>query len=101
MARVLGALFGRKAASLGSVGRATTAMRGAGRAAREKEDVERARHGLEEAHKALAALEDEFQTELEQVRDAVAAEPPEPETIAIRPRKSDITVRRVALVWTP
>jgi hypothetical protein len=98
-ATLLGALFGRKAASLGSVGRATTAMRGAGRAAREKEDVERARRGLEKTRQELAALEEEFQKELGQIRDAVAAEPPAPETIAIRPRKSDIAVRRVALVW--
>ena len=35
------------------------------------------------------------------IRDAIAPEPPAPETIAIRPRKADITVRRVALVWTP
>ena len=33
---LLGALFGRKVASAGTVGRATTAARGAGRAARER-----------------------------------------------------------------
>ena len=36
---LLGALFGRKALSTGTVGRATTSMRGIGRAAREKEDI--------------------------------------------------------------
>ena len=38
-ATVLGALFGRKLASAGTIGRATTAARGAGRAMREHEDV--------------------------------------------------------------
>src|SRR6185503_16747865 len=42
-ATVLGALFGRKLTSAGTLGRATTAVRGAGRAAREHEDVVSAR----------------------------------------------------------
>ena len=58
-ATVLGALFGRKVASAGTVGRATTAMRGAGRTAREKGDIARAKREVEAQQQRLAELEDD------------------------------------------
>ncbi len=100
-ATVLGALFGRKLGSVGNVGRATTAARGAGRAAREREDVERARGDLESLRADLAALEKEFEDALEDVRAGAVAEEPEYSAHPIRPRKSDLAVEGLTLVWTP
>jgi hypothetical protein len=97
-ATLLGALFGRK---LGSVGRATTAARGASRAARERGDVARAREDVEVLEQQLRELEAEFEGRLEAVRDRQAEEDPSFEELPIRPRKSDLSVERVALVWTP
>ncbi len=99
-ASVLGALFGRKLGSVGNVGRATTAARGAQRTLREREDVARAREELETLRNELAALETELAAELERLRASFEREP-EPEEVAIRPRKSDLAVDRVALVWVP
>jgi hypothetical protein len=100
-ATVLGALFGRKVASTGTVGRATTAMRGMGRAAREKGDIARARKNLELQREKMAALEQEFEEEIATVRDLADPSLLTLDKIAIRPRKSDISLERIALVWTP
>ena len=59
-ATILGALFGRKMASAGTVGRATTSMRGVGRIAKEKEDIARAQKEVGVIQQKLADLEDEF-----------------------------------------
>jgi hypothetical protein len=100
-ATMLGALFGRKVASVGTVGRATTAVRGVGRAAREKGDVARATQELEIQQQKLQELEREFEEELAAIRDAADPTALDVEKIDVRPRKSDITVGQVRLVWTP
>ncbi len=100
-ATVLGALFGRKLGSLGNVGRATTTMRGAGRAAREREDIGRAKGRVKELHTKLVDLESEFEDETTRLQDELDPASIEIEERPIRPRKSDITIGRVALVWLP
>jgi hypothetical protein len=97
-ATVLGALFGRKV-GVGTVGRAATAARSASRTAREQGDVGRAEAQLAEAQAAFEALEERFQEELAEVRDAAAE--PELEELTLRPRRTDTRVREVALVWRP
>jgi hypothetical protein len=69
---VLGALFGRKAISAGNVGRAASAVRTASRMGKEKDDIARAEESLEVLRIAQVV-----------------------------PRKSDIAVGEVALVWAP
>jgi DNA helicase HerA-like ATPase len=100
-ATVLGALFGRKLASVGTVGRATTAARGASRAARERGDVARAQENVEALQLQLQELEAEFAERLEAVREKLDDSGLCCEELPIRPRKSDLTVERVVLVWTP
>jgi hypothetical protein len=100
-ATVLGALFGRKLGSVGTVGRATTTMRGVGRAAREREDIARAKQRVDELRTKLVELEAEFEDETAQLRDEVDPDLIEIEELPIRPRKADITVGRVALLWLP
>jgi hypothetical protein len=100
-ATVLGAMFGRKVASVGTVGRAGTAMRGMGRASREKGDVARAAEALETERQRLETLEAEFRREIESVRDAADPAALEIERTEIGPRKSDIAVERLTLTWIP
>ncbi len=100
-ATLLGALFGRKVASASTVGRATTAARGLSRAAREKEDIASADDALRAAKEELIALELAFQKDAEELGSL-----PEPEAlglleVAVKPRKADTLVERVALVWVP
>jgi hypothetical protein len=100
-ATILGGLFGRKVASARSIGRATTAARGMGRAAREHEDIGRAAQSLERIDAELEELEAGLAREIEALRAAHDAGPPALETIEIRPRKSDIQIDGLALVWMP
>jgi hypothetical protein len=100
-ATVLGALFGRKLTSVGNVGRATTAMRGVGRAAREREDIGRALDNVEDLRGQLAALEAELQEEIAGIRQSADPSALAVENLTLRPKKTDISVGRVALAWTP
>ena len=100
-ATVLGALFGRKVASVGTVGRASTAMRGAGRAARERQDVQRATEQIAEAERQLVDLSAEFEAETEKLRDSLDPSQFEISEKTVRPRKTDISIDNVALAWTP
>jgi hypothetical protein len=100
-ATLLGALLGRKVGSVGNVGRATTAARGMGRAARERGDIARAQESHEALQQALGALEAEFEEALGQLREGTALAETECEELLIRPRKTDLSIERVALAWTP
>lgn len=98
---VLGALFGRRVMSAGSIGRATTAMRGAGRIGREKEDVKRALVNLEVLQGRLRDLQVEFDSRVESLHEKVSPDRITIETYHVRPRKSDMTIQTTGLVWTP
>jgi hypothetical protein len=98
---ILGALFGRKAASIGTASRAGSAAKGIGRAGKEKEDVERAEADAKAREADLAALEAEFQESLAELKETIAPENFEVEMTPLRPRKGDLMVEAVVLAWTP
>ncbi len=100
-ATLLGAFLGRKAVSVSSLGRATTAARGVGRMLKERQDVGRAEETVEAVQQQLSDLEAEFRSEmaaLETKTDPLA----EPlETVSLKPKKTNISVRLIALAWAP
>ena len=98
---LLGALFGRKVASVGNVRRAASAARGASRAAREKGDVARAQARLQELQSQLRDLEDEFEDERARKIESFDVEALDLTCKQLAPRKSDIDVGPVQLVWLP
>jgi hypothetical protein len=100
-ATLLSAVLGRKAVSAGTVGRATTAARDVGRSMKEAQDVDRARETLQAVEQQQAAVEEQLRQEIQafEGRTDPATEPLQ--TLAIKPKKSDIHVRFVALVWAP
>jgi hypothetical protein len=99
-ATLVGALMGRKAVSVTTLGRATTAARGVGRAAKEAEDVARAKERLKEVEDELQALDAELQREIAAI-EAPAAADPVIETVDIKPKAGGVDVRLVALAWAP
>ncbi|MBZ5637734.1 MAG: ATP-binding protein [Acidobacteriia bacterium] len=98
-ATVLGALFGRKVLSAGTLGRATTAARGAGRVASERQDVARASESVEALRQRLLDLQSEFDGEVAAL--AAGGDRAAVEKVAVRPRKSDLIVEQVLLLWLP
>ena len=98
---VLGALFGRKMGSRTNVSRATSSMRSASRIARERGDVADAQENIEALQEKLVELEEEFTAESDELAEKFSPDALELKEVPLRPRKSDLTVDKVALVWTP
>ena len=98
---VLGALFGRKTASVGNVSRAGSAMRSAGRTAQHKGDIDRAKETLLTAQEKLEDMEREFEQEVETLMETMVVDELEIEEIVVNARKGDLSVERLALVWAP
>ena len=97
-ATVLGALFGRKAISVGSIGRATTAARGVSRTLKEREDVGGAEQSVEAVRQKIVDLEGELQSEIQAIANAGDDVI---QSASVKPRKSDIAVDGVFLAWVP
>ena len=91
---VLGALFGRKRSL-------TTASRSVGRTMKEGQDVERAEEELEAQRTRQADLEAELQQEIEDLEARFDPQSEELDTLELKPRRSDIDVRLIALAWAP
>ena len=100
-ATILGAFLGRKAISAGNIGKATTAIRGAGRAMKESKDVSQAEDNVAALQQQLAALEAEFKAEADALAAATDPLTEKLETLSLKPSKSNISIKLVALVWVP
>jgi len=98
---VLGALFGRKTISAATLGKATTAARGVGRAVKETQDIGRAQENVAALEQQLAELTAAAEAEVVEVQSMVDPLTENLETITIKPKKTNISVQLVALVWTP
>ena len=95
---VFGALFGRKTFSAANAGRLGTAARGASKVMKEKQDVTRAEENLASEQQKLADMQAAIESEAAAAAgdDAAALQP-----LVLRPKKSDVSVTTVALVWAP
>ena len=99
-ATILGALFGRKAIGVGSLGRATTAARGVGRSMKETDDIRRANENLGAVEERARALEDEIAEETRRITeqfDAAGAI----ERVSLAPKRGQVSVQLVGLGWLP
>jgi hypothetical protein len=100
-ASILGAFLGRKTLSTGNLGRVTTAARSAARIGRETADVERAVESLEVLQQRLRALEAEFAAESAQLAKTLDSASVALREVIVPPRKSDLAIGEIALVWRP
>jgi hypothetical protein len=100
-ATLLGAFMGRKVLKAATLGRATTAARGVSRSLKESQDIGRAEDTVESVKKQTADLDALFQVEVEALSAKTDPLTETLETVTLRPKKSDISVRLVALAWAP
>ena len=100
-ATLLGAFMGRKVVSSSTLGKATTAIRGAGRAAQQQSDVGRAKETVETYQQQLNDLNEQFKAETDALESKIDPTLEVLETVVIRPKKTDIAVQLVSLVWAP
>ncbi|MGE0816671.1 MAG: ATP-binding protein [Vicinamibacterales bacterium] len=100
-ASVLGAIFGRRTASVTNVGRVATAARGVSRIGRESQDVERAKANVD----ALAAQKQQLEATLDQdvraLQDEWGSDGEAYERLVVKPKRGGVQVQLVALVWRP
>jgi hypothetical protein len=96
---LLGALFGRKTFSAGTINRAGGAVRSMSRARKEAADVGRSRETVEAVQAQLSALQEELDTRVSELQATLDPVGETLESIEIRPKKTNIAVRLVALVW--
>ena len=95
---LLGALFGRKRLTGSRIG---TATRGIGRSFEQSQDVGRAEQDRDARVRELEELNRELEQEVAELGERYRREAEELETFALRPRRSDVDVRLVALAWVP
>ncbi|MCE5252593.1 MAG: ATP-binding protein [Actinomycetia bacterium] len=100
-ATILSMFTGRKKLSSGTLGKATTAMRDVGRSIDQSGDVKRAEESLTVLQQKLADLEAEEQEAIDALESKFDATGESLERVLMRPRKSDITVDSLGLVWMP
>ncbi len=97
-ATIFGAILGRKSYHLG---RATTTARSASRAYYEKMDIKRAQEQVELTRARLEEMGKELQAETDNLASLYDPAGERLETIALRPKKKDMTVTWSGLLWLP
>ncbi|MFO1425827.1 MAG: hypothetical protein U1F11_02410 [Steroidobacteraceae bacterium] len=100
-ASILGAFLGRKAISATNIGRVTTAARSAARIGKESQDVDRANESVEVIQQRIAALEADMNAETASLGSTLDAASIVLRSASVTPRKADIAIGEVALVWVP
>jgi hypothetical protein len=98
---ILGALFGRKTVSRTNVSKASTSMRSAGRAAQQKGDVARAEEKVEDLTAEVQKLEQALADDIKALEGQFDVDNLAIKALEITPRKSDIEVGQISVVWTP
>ena len=96
---LLGAFLGKKTVSAANVGRAATGVRGVGRAVRESGDVDRAQETVAAIEQQIRDLDTQVETELGTMESRFDPQTTPLEDIVLKPKKSNVTVRFVGLVW--
>ncbi len=100
-ATLLSSFMGRKAVSIGTLGRATTAVRGVGRSMKESQDVGRAEENIEAINQRLVELNEEFKDQIASLEKSFDPQTEQLEVVSLKPTKANIAVELVTLAWVP
>jgi hypothetical protein len=98
---IMGMIFGRKKLSATNVSRTSSTVRSYGRAASSKDDVSRAEDSIESLQDRRAELEAELERELGELDNKWNVAALTLKEDHVRPRKSDIQVQKIGVLWLP
>jgi len=98
-ATVLGAFLGRKTFSTTNIGKASTAVRGMGRAYEQSSDVGRAEETSSSIQGQIDGLNTDLQSEIAALDVTYNPQAEKLETVTIKPKRTGIQVKLVALTW--
>lgn len=99
-ATLLGAILGRGRITSTTVTQAGSTIRKAGRISKQTQDVEQSESSLTSLQQQLNDIDDELEREIEHVQSA-SPDDVKIDTVALRPRKGDVTVDNIAVLWSP
>ena len=85
----------------GTISQTGTSIRRASRIGRESQTSSQAEEESEMYQKELNDLQAHLQQDIAQVTASYDPQTVKLETVKVRPRKSDITVEKIALIWWP
>jgi hypothetical protein len=100
-ATLLSSFMGRKAVSLSTLGRATSAARGVGRSIKESQDVGRAQETVAAINEQLADLDAQFKAETDSIEKSGDPQTEALESTIVKPTKANITIKLLSLAWAP
>ena len=98
-ATLLGVFTGKKKLSYTTLSRARTAAGRLGRSAKERSDIERAEENIEALTEEIEELSRELEEDLEEIEESFDPLAEELEVRTLKPRRADVDVKLVALVW--
>jgi hypothetical protein len=100
-ATLLSSFMGRKAVSLSSLGRATSAARGVGRSFKESQDVDRAQETVAAINEQMADLDAQFKAETDAIEKSGDPQTEALEAAVVKPTKANIAIKFLSLAWAP
>ncbi|MBI4906223.1 MAG: ATP-binding protein [Acidobacteria bacterium] len=101
-AGILGAIFGSKRGGTSAVlGKVAGAAKGVQRARRQSQDVDFASENLGTLMQMKADMEAEIKEQTDAVTNSVDASKEQLQTVSIRPKKVNVSVRLCSLAWMP
>jgi hypothetical protein len=96
---LLGALFGGRRSS--AMRKASTAARSVGRVSKERGDVAHAEADVKALEDQVTAMNAELEAEIGRIEEEFDPNTIRVEMVPVRPKKTDIAVEDMALVWCP
>jgi hypothetical protein len=102
-ATILGAFLGggRKLGSRTNIGHAASSAKSVARTMQQAEDVGRAKDELAAFERQLKDLQERFSQEAAELQSRIDPQNETFESIIVRPKKTDISVQLIALLWAP
>ena len=96
---VIGAFFGRKTMSATNIRRGASAIKKGKGVLKERDDVKNVESLIEDVQNDIEELNLELQDEIIKIEDSLKIQNYEILPLYIKPRRSDITVKDIALLW--
>ena len=96
---VMGAIFGTKTLSSTTVRRSASAFKKGKSVFKERKDVDNVTAMLERTNTEIGELGNKFQEEIQKIEEAIDIQNYEITSFFITPRRSDIIIKDIALLW--
>jgi hypothetical protein len=100
-ATILGAFFGRKLGSATNVGKAATTAKNWSKLGTQQQAVEQSKESLESIQQEQQELQEAFDQEVVKIAEQLSAETLELETTEVKPKKTDVVIKKVQVAWFP